>query len=291
MSPTVQSSSTTTSMKDIVVKSRDVLVMLPQNPSDDMVAAALAIYESINTKERNVYVACPTKVDPAKVLVPGTEQITDKIGNRNLVISLQVASRDSIDKVSYNLDEYAKVFNLVIQPKKGHPPLKTNDITYSYAGVQADLVILVGVRRLEELGVFYQEEAKVFSEATTVALSSQPIHKYAMHEFVDTKVASVAEVAYKWIKELGLPTNEAAATAIIYGIEANTNQLMTATVTPELLETVAALLRQGGKRMFRGNGETNGLMGQPNGQLAGASGMNQGFNKTYQRMQPLTPTM
>jgi len=235
-------------IKEVFSKARDVLVMLPMNPSWDTVAAGLALYQSLSKKDTHVYVACPSPLESQTAPIEGVEAITDKIGNRNLVIALKVDSRESIDKVSYNLDEAAKVFNLVIQPKKGNPPLKANDIEYSYVGVQADVVVMVGVNRLEDLGVFYQEEAKLFTEATTIRIHRYQSQKIAMHEFVESKLGSVSEVTWKFLQEAGLSVDSKVATYLLNGVELATNNLQGPAISPETFEAIAALMRLGGKR-------------------------------------------
>jgi hypothetical protein len=90
-----------------------------------VVASALALTGSLQTQgKKNVYAASHQVCRITPATLPLSDLVSQKIGNRNLVISLKVGSRDSIDKVSYNLEEDGSTFNLIIQPKKGQSPSK-----------------------------------------------------------------------------------------------------------------------------------------------------------------------
>jgi nanoRNase/pAp phosphatase (c-di-AMP/oligoRNAs hydrolase) len=249
------------SIKEVLTSASEVLVLLPSKPTIDMMAAGLALFDALKTGGKNPMIACPSNVQEIGQGLVDLEEVSDKIGNRNLVISLKVASRESIDKVSYNLDEGTNVFNLVIQPKKGQPPLKSNDIEYSYMGVQADVVFLVGVNRLEDLGVFYQEEAKLFTEATTISLNRFQGSKVGAYNFGDNTYGSLSEVVVAFFKEMSMKASVNAATNLLTGIEQASNHLQGPSVGPETFEVVAQLMRWGGKR-------------QPATPTNGANGMN-----------------
>jgi nanoRNase/pAp phosphatase (c-di-AMP/oligoRNAs hydrolase) len=246
------------SLPDLISKANDTFVLLGQNPTADTIAAGLALYHTLESQGKNVFIACPTEINPEEVDLNGVEEIAHKIGNRNLVISLSVNSKDSIEKVSYHLEEDGKAFNLVIQPKKGNPPLKSNDVKYSYQGVQADLIIILGANRLEDLGSFYEAEKKVFSDATTVSFSRHPGVNFAQHKIVEPDTASLAEVVLKSMQSANLQLNQAAATCLLYGIDWSTQNLQSPNVTADTFEAVASLLRAGGQRQNQGRDDLAG---------------------------------
>lgn len=234
-------------LTSLVTKAKDILILAPANANNDVLSGVLGLYHVLSGQEKNVFAAIPAKLNQPLPL-PGADQITYKIGNRNLVISLKVNSRESIDKVSYNLDEAGKVFNLVIQPKKGHPPLKSQDIEYSYSGVHADLVIILNANRYEDLGYFYQDERKLFTDAPTLAVNRTLASKFALHHYESKEASSLSEVVYKLLADTNLSLNADAATCLLYGIDYITNSLQQPNLDPNTLETFAQLLRAGAKR-------------------------------------------
>ena len=235
-------------LKETLTKAQDVLVLLPQNAGQEMITGALGLYQALNQAGKSALIACPTSLSASSRSLSGGDQIAAKIGNRNLVVSLKVTQRDSIDKVSYNLDEDTKTFNLIIQPKKGNPPLKRDDVTYSYSGAQADLIIIVGANRLEDLGFFYEEERKLFTDAKTVSLHRFPSPTFADYQILDANVSGFGELAYELAQELGLTLTADAATNFLAGIDLATNNLQNSNLKPDTLEHMAQLLRAGGLR-------------------------------------------
>jgi nanoRNase/pAp phosphatase (c-di-AMP/oligoRNAs hydrolase) len=235
-------------IKDAVSKANAIYVLFPVTQNPDIIASALALYHSLKASQKHVFIATPGEIDADDTKLPGSDAITDKIGNRNLVISLKVNSRDSIDKVSYNLDESGQTFNLIIQPKKGQAPIDSSDVSYSYAGAQADLVFIVGANRLEDLGYFYEDEKKLFDSATTVALNRSVFTKFAQHHINDQQASSLTEITAKLIENLELQLDVDSATTLLSGINQTTNYLQHQSVTADTFDLVAKLIRAGAKR-------------------------------------------
>lgn len=235
-------------LKTTLDKGSEIFVLLPLNAGQEMVASALGLYQVLLEAGKNVIIASPSKLSDSSRSLPGADQITTKIGNRNLVISLKVDKRDSIDKVSYNLDETSQVFNLIIQPKQGNPPLKKDQVNFSYSGAQADLIFTVGANRLEDLGEFYETERKLFTDAKTVAINRFQSATFADFQITDTQVSGHAELTYELVKALNLSLTSDAATAFLTGIDVATNHLQQPTMSPDTLERMASLMRAGGVR-------------------------------------------
>jgi len=242
------------SVKDALAKADSIYVLLPRQVNLDSVASAIALYASLLETGKNVSIASAGSLPEQASQLPQSDLISDKIGNRNLVISIKVDSRDSIDKVSYNLDEEGKTFNLIIQPKKGRPALKSDDVGFSYAGAQADLVFIVGANRYEDLGRFYEDEKKLFAEAKTVAVNRFSANRYAEIHIDEVDTGSVSEVVYKLMPQLGLNVNDKIATNLLAGIHYSTANLQSPAVTADTFEAVAALLRAGGVRQMQATG-------------------------------------
>jgi len=245
-------------IKDLLTKAKDIFVLFPPLSNPDIIGSALALFHSLKETQKNIYIATPTLPKAEDYPLPGVDKISDSIGNSNLVISLKVDSRDSIDKVSYNLDEEGKVFNLIIQPKKSHSPLNSHDVNYSYSGAKADMVFILGANRLEDLGVFYEEERKLFTDAATVAMSQFTPTKFAQYHISNNQASSLSEITGDYISQLGLSINEDSATSLLFGIDIATNNLQISTVSAETFDLVAKLLRAGGQR----NTSTNYLIHQ-----------------------------
>lgn len=227
-------------------KSKSVFILLPQNPNLDSTAAALALYLSFKEFGKNVIIGCPSEIKVELSRLVGIDKVTDKVGNRNLVISFAY-QEDSIEKVSYNVED--QKFNLVIQPRSGFPPLNYDNIKFSYQGLEAELIFTVGVQKLENLGDIYEKEKQAFSQATIVNLDRSPVNaKFGKINIIDPKSVSLSNLVYQLIKDLELPFNADAASNILKGIEAQTQNLQSPLITAETFEIIAELMRSGARR-------------------------------------------
>lgn len=236
--------------KSLVEKSAEILVLLPQNPGPDSIASALGLFLGLEQAGKQAHIACGTPIDFSQYPLKHTEKITQKIGNKNLVISLKVDSRDSVDKVSYNLDEATKVFNLIVTPKKGASPLDSNAVSFSMAGARADLIIVVGATSFDDLGSLYAAEPGLFTETSSIAINRMEPVPFATYHLANDEASSIAEWMTTVIEELGLPLSADAATNLLAAIDVVTNKLQLPSVKAATFENVAKLIRAGGARVM-----------------------------------------
>lgn len=239
-----------TAIKSVLDPAKEILILLPQNPGPDSIASSLGLYRAIRNSGKQVHIACGTPIDFSQYPLRQSEQISQKIGNKNLVISLKVTDRDSIDKVSYNLDEAGKVFNLIISPKKGASPLQSDAVSYSLAGARADLIIIVGASAFDDLGSLYAAEPSLFLETPTVAINRLDTNSYANHHLSNPKASSIAEFMVSIISSLGLALDPDIATNLLAAIDVVTDKLTLSNASATTFEAIANLLRAGGIRIM-----------------------------------------
>lgn len=232
--------------KKALDSAKSIFVLLPQNPSLDATASALALFLSLKEEGRSVFIACPSKMRVEYSSLVGVDQISDKIGNRNLIISFDYAE-DSIEKVSYNVE--AGKFNLVIEPKPGFKPIGNENVEFNYEGIEADLVIVVGTQRLENLAEFYEKERENISKATVVNLDRAAANtNFGQINLVRRDAGSISEIVFRIIKNLSLHMNVDIAGNLLKGIESQTNNFQAPFAGAETFEAAAQLLRAGAKR-------------------------------------------
>lgn len=223
-----------------------IFVLLSANPSFDATAAALALFLSLRETGKSVFIGSPTKMRVEFTSLVGIDRISDKIGNRNLIIAFDYRE-DAIEKVSYNVED-AK-FNLVIEPKAGHPPLDSKGVTFSYEGIEARLLFVVGARNLEELGDLYEKNRQAVNQATIVNIDTQAANtKFGQINIVGQGAAAISELTFRLVKKLNLPVNVDIAGNLMKGIEAQTQSLQAPFVAPDTFEAVAQLMRAGARR-------------------------------------------
>ncbi|OGY18872.1 MAG: hypothetical protein A2900_01460 [Candidatus Chisholmbacteria bacterium RIFCSPLOWO2_01_FULL_50_28] len=233
-------------IKKALDSAKSIFVLIPGNPSLDTTAAGLGLYLALKETGKSVVIGCPTKMRVEYNRLVGIDQISDKVGNRNLTIAFDY-KEDSIEKVSYNVD--AGKFNLVIQPKSGYPPLDTKSVEFSYEGIQAEVIVVIGAQRLEGLGELYEKEREAFNKAAVINIDkSQANTKFGQVNVVESSQGSICELIFNLIKQLGLRMDVDIAGNLLKGIEAQTQNFQAPFAGPETFETVAELLRSGARR-------------------------------------------
>ena len=228
-----------------LAKSKSQIIFLPQNLTVDNTSAGLALYLCLKQAGKSVSIATSEPVAVGLNRLIGIDKIVNQIGSRNLVVSFDYV-QDSIEKVSYNIDKGK--FNLVIEPKEGFPALNSNKVDYSYKGSSAELLIIIGASRLENIGRLYSDEQKMFTTKETINIDISPLNtRYAKTNLINPQSSSLSELVGLTIKNLGLPVNADISTNILTGIDTVTNGLSVRTGA-STFEIVSWCMAQGGRR-------------------------------------------
>lgn len=226
-----------------ISSAKSFLVVLAQNLNVDNIAAGLALFLSLRKKKAKVKIGAPNEITVEFNRLFGVDKISQKIGSRNLVISFP---EDMIEKVSSQIE--SGKLNLVIQPKNNSQLPALKELEYSYSGIDADIIFIIGAQKLKDLGVFYGQEKQVFDKKETVNIDINPANtKFAKNNLVFPEQVALSQILAKLIKKLNLPADKDIATNLIAGIESATNNFQTRT-TADIFETIAWAMRQGGKQ-------------------------------------------
>lgn len=231
--------------KDEVTSAKSIAILLPPDPDTQIVSAGLGLYLSLAGTGKQVQIGCSSQIRVENADLFGVDKIKNSIGNQNLVISFDF-KEENLKKVDYDVDENGK-FMLLIQPQPGCEAPDTSTINYSYSGASADLVFVLGVTSLEELGKLYADEKAFLDKAKIVSINltakTSANAAIALHTSAATSLSEVVGFLLKtWEVE---PTADAASN-LLSVIGTSTNQFTSPKVTADTFETIAFLMRHGG---------------------------------------------
>jgi hypothetical protein len=235
------------SLKEKLSSVHKALILMSGTPNIDSVASALGLFLVLRKKGMDIQIACPADMRVEFSRLVGVDEVKKKIGNRNLVVSFDY-SEDKVEKVSYTISEDGKRFNLVIAPKTGVTALDPATVAFDYAGAESDATFLVGVNGFSDIGSLYDEERTVIETSFTIALTLFPVGTFAQYHADASGMSSLTELVANFALQLDFPVDSDSASNFLYGLESITQGLSSQTVTADTFETVAALLRAGGKR-------------------------------------------
>ncbi|PIR98737.1 hypothetical protein COT87_03235 [Candidatus Collierbacteria bacterium CG10_big_fil_rev_8_21_14_0_10_44_9] len=223
--------------------SQSVLLTIPQNPSQDVVAASLALYLSLKQSGKSISIVASTLPIVRDSHLVSLDKITTEVGGNNLVITLDVPE-NYIDKVTSNTE--GGHLNLIINPAKGIAPITQDQVKFSKSGASADLVIIIGAADLKDVGALAEKENELFAKEHLANISNQ-VGSFGAINITDPN-SSNSELITALLKELAFPMDIDIANNLMQGIESATTGLSSPNVTADTFEALAVLYRTGARR-------------------------------------------
>lgn len=235
-----------TKVKELVEKSRDIVVVTHTNPTFDSVGSALSLYLGLVGLGKNVTIACPSQMTVGMSNFVGVNKIGTELAKKNFIVSLDYAE-GSIEKVSYNIE--GDKFNLVIEPKSGFPTFSSEKVKYSWAGTAADLIFAIDTINLGGLGTIYESDKDLFASKPVVNIDRHPDNThYGQLNFVEPKVSSTIELTAIVLSSLGVKLTVDIATNILNAIYDATENFQAVGVTSRTFDLTSACVKAGAKR-------------------------------------------
>jgi len=226
---------------------RSAVVFVRTNPTLDQTLVSLALASSLQQAGIQTDIAC---ADLGSVLTTYDEfdfsAIKDTVGNRNLTVSFPY-QEESVENVSYHINESADTFYLVIKPQPGAEPLQADQVSFDYSGFEADLVFLVGIHDWEQLDYLYEAHEQALRNSRIVSIHN--VESELTPFQLDTDGFGSMSEAMSWLLEgMHLEPSSEGATYLLRGIEQATNSFQSLSATADTFEAVAKLLRLGARR-------------------------------------------
>lgn len=235
-----------TAIKDLLPQAQTVVILLPESANRDSLAGALGLYLSLKEMGKQVTIASPRPPTVGLSHLVGINKLVTELGNKNFVISLDYVE-GSIEKVSYNIE--GNKFNLVIEPRVGAPLINEKNVSYTYRGIAADVIITVGALSLESLGKYYSDNPELFSQKPVIAIHNNPkTQSFGKVQLVRPS-ASVSELIAQLIRQGEMPLNGDIASNLYDGITAGSRNFTDPEVDADLFDVAAFLLRSGARKM------------------------------------------
>lgn len=227
---------------------KSVLVILPQNPTLDIVAGGLTLASALEKRGYSTVISSPVPMTVEFNRLVGVNKVREDLGDKNLILSFENYPADTIEKVSYNID--GGKFSLTVVPKAGHTAPSQEHVGLNYAGISADAIVVVGANYPEGLGKFAQNPEFTQSLGKNLILfGNAPISGYTgAIELIDASGVTVSEAAYEVLQAMGVQIDEDLATNLFLGIEAGTANFTLPWVKPETFVLAADLLKAGARR-------------------------------------------
>lgn len=236
-----------TAAAHLLRESRTPLISIPEQPSTDAVAAALALLLVLEQRDQRVKVVSPRfKLPASHAFLPKSEAITHDLTSLQDFIVTVSLKRAKLESLRYDIQ--GENLNIYLTPKTGH--LESNDIRSTSGTFAHDAIIVLDAPQLEALGHIYSDNAEFFYHTPIINIDHHPDNtRYGHAQLVDVVATSVSEIVFGLIQQLGSELiNEQVATTLLAGIMSTTKAFQSQRVTPRSLAVASHLVAAGAQR-------------------------------------------
>lgn len=231
-------------LKKLFNSVNSVLIILPPEPDIDMVSAGLSLHLSLFSLGKKSQIGCGNMVTEGPNLF-GVKDIASSVGNKNLQIIFDFPE-DHLEKVDYDITPEGK-FSLLIKPKTGYSIPDVNGIKFSYSGADADLVIVLGINSLEELGKIYADEKNYLDNSQILSLNTIGTESKFTPNMFHLANVSFSELVCLLLQRIEVTPTVEAASNLLNTIYLSSSNLTSPKMTADTFASIAFLMKNGGK--------------------------------------------
>jgi nanoRNase/pAp phosphatase (c-di-AMP/oligoRNAs hydrolase) len=229
--------------KSFLEKSKDILILIPENPGGDEIGSAWGFYFFLKNSGFAVTLGFSGELPKKFSFLPKPPEIVTEIsGARDFVLSFDT-TRNKI--INFRTEEKENKYNLYITPEKG--AIDPRDFSFILAKFKYDLLVVFGCSDLEKLGRVYEANPDLFFEVPIINIDHQSSNEnFGQINLVDVKASSCSEILSFLLEksETGI-INEEVASCLLTGLISATKNFQDSSTTPKTLLSAASLMEKG----------------------------------------------
>ncbi|MCX6785688.1 MAG: DHH family phosphoesterase [Candidatus Komeilibacteria bacterium] len=238
---------TTEQIKELVQKSRKILITSAKQFSGDGLAASLALWLIFKKLNKNADVVIESFQLPENLkFLPAVDEIKNDVKKlKKFIINLNI-TQTGIEGLNYDIQ--GNNLRIHLTPKQGG--FTPEDLKFETGEFAYDLIFVVDTPELESLGRLYDYHRDLFYQIPVINIDHSPANEQYGHiNLTDITAASTTEIIYQLLKEWDpILINEEVATCLLTGLIAKTRSFKTNQVTPEALRAASELINLGANR-------------------------------------------
>lgn len=223
--------------------SKEVLILIPENPSADAVGSAWAIYFFLEKKGLFPAIAFSNHLSPKLNFLPRPKNVLNKIsGARDFVLSFDT-NRNKITQIRH--EETSGKFNIYLTPE--HGSVDPRDFSFILAKFKYDLIIVIDCADLEKLGALYIENTDLFFEVPVVNIDHRSDNdNFGQINLVSVMNSSCSEIVAETLEQINADlVDKDIATCLLTGIIGATDSFQKKNTTPKAFLTASNLMEKG----------------------------------------------
>lgn len=229
--------------KEFLEKSKNILIVIPENPSGDAVGSAWALYYFLEKTGKVPSIAFSNNLSAKYNFLPKPERVATEISSaRDFILSFDT-SRNKIKDV--RCEEKEGKYEIFITPEKGS--VDPRDFSFIPAQFKYELAIVLDSPDLEKLGKIYENNADLFFEVPVVNIDCKSENdNFGKVNLVGATSSSCAEILYYLMEEIAPEMlDEKICQCLLTGIISATDSFQKKNTTPKSFLTAAILMDKG----------------------------------------------
>jgi nanoRNase/pAp phosphatase (c-di-AMP/oligoRNAs hydrolase) len=236
-------------LRTILQGAQNILIALPEKANDDAIGAGLALYLTLKKMRKQTSIVSSGEIRVAQAYLYGIDKINKQIaGGNTLVVSLPY-KEGTIEKVSYNIE--GDKFNLVIEPRGEQLSFNPEEVEYNFGKGEYDAVFVLGARDFNDLGTLYTSHQSTFLNKQIINIDNNKSNaNFGQINIVEK--GSVSQTLAILFKALRLPLDQDPASNLYTGIISVEGAIRLDNASPDLLETIAYLMRSNARVLTNG---------------------------------------
>lgn len=223
-------------------KSKEILLIIPPNPTDDVLASAFALHKYIGKHDdKRSYFFHKQTIPNRLSFLEKPEKFIDSLnGSRDFVLLFKTKHNKILNIHSENREEH---FEVRLTPEKGS--IDPRDFSFMPSDFKYDLLITFGTPSLESLKEIYHENTDLFFEVPKINIDNKSSNEnYGQANVIDVTASSIAEICTGFILEHDeTKFDKEIAQSLLTGIISATESFQMATTTPRAMITAARLMK------------------------------------------------
>ncbi len=231
--------------KELIDKSENILVLVPEDASGDAFGAAAGIGAFLENSGKEVSLAgsgIEPIARPFGFLKPPEHILPSISGVREFILSFNTKRNDIVSVRTERGDDEYRIF---ITPEKGS--IDPRDFSFVPAKFSFDLVIAVGAPDKESLGKIFETNPDIFYEVPVITFDHHAENdRFGQVNIVDVTASSTSEIATAVLEKLdGKNIDARVAGLLLAGIVLGTESFQKKNLSPGALGAAARLMDRG----------------------------------------------
>jgi nanoRNase/pAp phosphatase (c-di-AMP/oligoRNAs hydrolase) len=232
-------------IEELLKKSKKILLVTRQSPSEDSLASLLAFGFFLEKMGKEIDMVTPGPLLPTLSFLPKSSSVRDNLSaSRNFIISLDT-SQVGVSQLSYDFDKDGNRLNIYVTPKNG--VFKPEFIETQSSNFGYEAIIILDCQSLENLGGLYEKNTALFYETPIINIDCHSSNEqYGEVNLVNSRMVCCAEILYNLFENINKSfIDESIATSLLVGLVAATKSFQSPITTPQTFNTAAKLIALG----------------------------------------------